>query len=573
MNIYLCKINGISYEDTPFFSSKKNQYDYFDDNLVVDIDSAYYPPKYKNSIKIDVSDDNGDITVASNINYLWIIYLNKRYFYFIDRIEYVSETTIILHVTLDVIQTYMFDIDVVSGIIERKMINRWKLVNNEWKINRNYIRENFSSNNFEKLDYYIEINDNQKYGQLPISIYFGYIGSVYKTLKSSYSYFIAPYFPTHVSPDSDNIYTDLCNLGYVSECVDIYVCPFNPFSDNDLNGPVWSGTKWYWNYRSGAFTSYNMDYASIGYGDSHWALLMNGGLPVITPRRYDGNLPFSKNDTLNNTYSSSYITSLLDENYINVEFGSYNTSLNYSLYRLETPVIKCHYTFDFSNGCRIYSINRTNNFFDTEDRVITTDNNILSVDLLNDAWKEYISNNKNRWAQIVNQNITGTGSSMVSMTAKYGGGGAALGLGKGMVESSGNIINQLYTEDNIKHMPGSAKQIGELNTTVSSKSGIIFYSYTKAQDFEKCALHYHMYGNKVNEVVTDHVDVFSYVNTRYYFNYVKFSELNVHLNMLESFDDIDKISERLINGIRLWNVEQNVVIGTYKYDNVEKDFL
>ena len=50
---------------------------------------------------------------------------------------------------------------------------------------------------------------------------------------------------------------------------------------------------------------------------------------------------------------------------------------------------------------------------------------------------------------------------------------------------------------------------------------------------------------------------------------------NVHLhNVIEDDDSVDAIKDRLLDGVRLWNVNNTgVVIGDFSKDNVEYDYL
>ena len=142
--IKLIYIRGISAYDTPYFSSKLEQYDFFDDINGVEID-AYYPPHYTNTIKLD-RDDVDDI---SRYNYLILYFNNKNYFYFLDSINYINEDVYEVKIVMDTIQTYMFDIVWNESLVSRKSIKRW----NGNEINRDYIRENLSQTSKKLFNY------------------------------------------------------------------------------------------------------------------------------------------------------------------------------------------------------------------------------------------------------------------------------------------------------------------------------------------------------------------------------------------------------------------------------------
>ena len=134
-------VKGISRIDTPIFATLVDQEHFFSECEPYTIpNNSFYPPHFKNRILLNTS----DITFKSQRNYLSLEYDSKTYYYFIDSIEYVSEDVIALNITMDVIQTFMFSINIISAEKERESIKRW--VNH--KINRDYIRENVSAGDF-----------------------------------------------------------------------------------------------------------------------------------------------------------------------------------------------------------------------------------------------------------------------------------------------------------------------------------------------------------------------------------------------------------------------------------------
>ena len=162
MVIKLYYIEGISRIDTPYYANQGQQATlaaqeaFFERHVVKEIDSAFYPPHYTNQVKLTTD----DVDFNTNINYLSLEFNDKTYYYFIDDVEYLSENMIKLYITMDVIQTYMFDIRIASGVIERKFINRWTSNN---KINRNYLREAVSDEEFIPVDFNIINGDVSKW--------------------------------------------------------------------------------------------------------------------------------------------------------------------------------------------------------------------------------------------------------------------------------------------------------------------------------------------------------------------------------------------------------------------------
>ena len=148
----LVHIKNISESDTPSFTTQTEQEDYFDNLQGITITDGWYPPYYENEIKFDTE----DVSFDTNYNYLILSYNDRNYYYFIDDMTYVNEGVIAIHITMDTIQTFMFGATLSDVVIERKFINRWR----DNYINRNYIRENLSENNYKTVEFEYLTNSN-----------------------------------------------------------------------------------------------------------------------------------------------------------------------------------------------------------------------------------------------------------------------------------------------------------------------------------------------------------------------------------------------------------------------------
>ena len=90
--IKLYYIPGISREDTPVFDTDLHQSAFFDnidstDKLI--ISDGFYPPHYQNKITLEMQVVNyGGFPLRWN--YLELTFSNKKFYYFIDKIEYVN---------------------------------------------------------------------------------------------------------------------------------------------------------------------------------------------------------------------------------------------------------------------------------------------------------------------------------------------------------------------------------------------------------------------------------------------------------------------------------------------------
>ena len=155
-------VRGISETDTPHFNSLVEQEEYFEEKLITTID-AFFPPHYTDRLQFS----NDDLDFNSQINYMSLDFNGKTYYYFITDMDYIAEDLISISITMDTIQTFMFNMIFHNARLERETIKRW-LPNGD--INRNYIRENYSSNIYE-LQKYTNLQDEtdlppNQYGQL-----------------------------------------------------------------------------------------------------------------------------------------------------------------------------------------------------------------------------------------------------------------------------------------------------------------------------------------------------------------------------------------------------------------------
>lgn len=130
--------------------------------------------------------------------------------------------------------------------------------------------------------------------------------------------------------------------------------------------------------------------------------------------------------------------------------------------------------------------------------------------------------------------------------------------------------------------PDYYKNVGSVGITQIDSSTKVMYRLDRVEDIESCGQYYHRNGYLVNEYINDARDIFSYVNTRYYYNILKLSDADIHMkNTIESAELIEEIKSRLYKGLRLWNYKAltstegtaTIEIGDFSYDNVEKSYI
>lgn len=142
--IELYHISNINEVDTPYFKSKSDQEYYFSQFRTYKDTDAYYPPYYFNTIKLSTDDFTLN---QEEINYCCITFEGRRYYYFVNDIQYINESLFSISLEMDTIQTYMYDMRITSPTITRMPIDRYV----DGNINRDYIRENLSTGNLKKV--------------------------------------------------------------------------------------------------------------------------------------------------------------------------------------------------------------------------------------------------------------------------------------------------------------------------------------------------------------------------------------------------------------------------------------
>lgn len=164
------KIRNINEENIPWFTNAdggiSSVYAYLEERIAYTYNDnqAYYPSFYLNTIKIDTTDiplfkEAVYPITDTAINYICITNDGVSAYYFIDNFEYISENVYKLHIHMDTILTFYKNIFVTDAIVERAMIDRWLSSDT---INREYVRENFSSGDFRR-ESVIKINNTDNY--------------------------------------------------------------------------------------------------------------------------------------------------------------------------------------------------------------------------------------------------------------------------------------------------------------------------------------------------------------------------------------------------------------------------
>lgn len=607
-------VRGINRLDTPTFTNIARQEAYFSKKLVTQIDS-WYPPHYKNTIMFE----SVDLNFNSKINYLSLTFNDKTYYYFIDDLRYINEDLIEVDITMDTIQTYMFDIQVDNLDLIKKSIQRWNVERPllKHKINRNFIRENVSNGYYDNIEYDEPTLINDDNSDYTMNLGWLVVMSTSNKLKISNSVTITSIIGTSIYiQNEDNNYSQnifiyllpLTNqntsfltingkttysntatiLPYISsnpEIQAINVIRYNPFKEISYNALT--------NAMNINAKTYEIEIAIAD--DTHY-------YPVLMLHNYQNNdiyelytFDFILNNKTGQTFDKKYIPQLLDENYIEYKFGERLNSTGYPLHQLDEPKIKNIFNYDVISNNRIYKILSTTSDIDKY-LTTTVSKTIETMATYNDAWKTYQSQHYGSlttgMALQREQNIYNTAKGVVQGLVNMGVGTAigsttmmASGGMQGLTSISDAIQSEYalqkqyqITKENMEFTPNTEKMGNSYQSDIQSDSLNIYRSVQKVNDIDHVARTMESYGYKVAEHYSD-INPFEQFNIRHYYNVVQVSNMNLTLNIINDNVTIERIKSRFKNGLRLWNIDTTtnetfLPLGKVcYYDNVEEAFI
>lgn len=443
-NIRLYYVPGLTRKDEVLFSNDDDQFDYFSRYLVSSPVDGFYPPHFKDTIAISST----NIALDSRCNYCSLYFLENYYWYFIDSVEYVSETLVRLHISLDVIQTYHLDWQFKKFHRMRESIKRWiEDENHNILINRDYIRENVSSGVFEqydrvnfknRTDFTTSLNGGNITGlyiakcnqdseglpdwllswEKPVEIsqrlpipshpkitsynpYFLYMipeidGKLYRTATVTAIRRVqhGTTFAWESTTEVEDFYQTIQDISKKPRCVELYYLPLTypigikaEFPGGATTPTVTCTDDWAWVDEAGLTGAPTSDRLC------EWP---------FEPCTYLFNAPFTRNTSNTSAFSSSYCPQMLDPNYITFSFGEAGAQSTFPSHLSEAVSFRCVYFGDVGSGGRYYNT-MPNYMFDDDNNFSAFENTYYTMavaqnphfmDLLTDAWLQWWEYNK-----------------------------------------------------------------------------------------------------------------------------------------------------------------------------------
>lgn len=410
----------------------------------------------------------------------------------------------------------------------------------------------------------------------------------------------------------------------LNEIYGAYFCPFFPFNSSDyrirerdnITDYIFNSTYWD-NNVIGGYDSNNSGAVS----------LIGPLIPYISGEgksvRYklndkiiEYNFYYEKNTNKKVSFNTKFIPYLLDENYLNYSFGESDCNTSFPLYTLIEPKLYCFYGFDFSSGNRIYRLTNRHDTYDKYWDYYSTgiNSNVpAEAQLYNDAWNNYKARNKatflsaigtdvinalkigigepasrslttttiaglkefqgrNRKGQFTKRKIHKWNETTTTQRESQGDfdNRNLLDLGSATLNYGINAINLTYT-------PNTKKNNTDVGTGLNLHKYDVWSKLDKVNDYEKVGRYIQRFGYKVDEYNETRIecrDFLSTNNKRYYFNYYKFEYVDVTIRYNLVGEEVEEdFRDRLYNGVRFWNIANDIVVGDYTYDNVEKEYI
>lgn len=597
------KYNTASARDTAF------------DNLATYTIDAYYPPYYTNVIKLDIN----EVPLTSPINFVILVHNNKYYYYFADKVKYINEEIYELIINMDTVLTHMFDYKVKQGIITRKSIPRW-IDNN---INRNYVRENISEGYMDIENYdeksankYVVVCSSHWYRE-GVTPFYTNITKGYNIFESEYYIYIIPIPPDNIMSSgsyvnvTSNYITTAISCEYQDLLVDLISDPYtlkmyyieSEFLDNLLK-PTWS-------FATTSTLNLALDY---GLRDSNIMKINSNNVYTLAFCLNEINIDFiisdtisfnfEKNTNVSTLFDIKYIPQLMDENYIQIEYGDITSFVSYPLHLSNKPSLYAKTSFDAVSGNTIYYITDIIN----DDNRFKTANVSMPVtfELLTDAWKDYQARNKaslttglqlqfvNTMYSTVKSYMTkGIGNSIsnskVSQFTKKGRISQQYYsnqidqqeqavemsgfVSDGLMQGANIVANYKINKENLEYTPDTIRGVGDVYTNFIDEYKKPYIKKYYVSDIVACGKKLEEFGYIVNEIVNTSTYMQDLCNIRTYYNCVNARVTLYETTCLIANDIINDINARLENGLRFINMgmitSTTKIPDIFNYDNVE----
>lgn len=553
MELNFIYINGLNEIDTIHFDSIEDRNKYMSQGQVKTVvTEAFYPPHYHLSIRLDTD----DIDLNTTANYLSFEYNDKWYYYFIQSIRYVNENILEFSLKMDTIMTYYFDADKYSGVVERNTIKRW----NGDNFNRDYIQENVSvSENF--------INGNVRKPlsgeRLTLDIIQAFPGNT-TYIKTNDNNLTLPYcLVPRFRCDGKNVVNvkwrnTTIHQSAVWELYDdvnaIKVISSIPSTFLNIN---YSAT---YNETSDDYDIAILDIPSITFMQAtintknYWTIFSIDYTTLASSRILHTIKTFAKNTDATNKRNYKYCPYLSTPSYYRIIYGEKDNFNIIQTQKYNTDYIDIHYLYNVLDGSRLYYINSIDNPYSE----ILTCYSSTTLPIATDNWKQYYANHQ--YSAYIGLALSSASTMLGAMSVNPA----------KMIGGAIGTANQIATIQDIKHSPAKIQSSNDVLTTLLCDNNQPYIITQQVEDINQCMNYFENYGLLINKTINR--DNLNNLYNRYYYDYVKFKDVEVDFGCIVSLDLRDNFISRLKNGVRFWHYSSGDNIGVYNNDNVEKSW-
>lgn len=558
MDLYFTYIKGIDETNVFHFDSSDDRDKYMKQgNIQHIVTDSFYPPHAHLNLRID----SDDINFKEAVNYVCFEYGDKWYYYFIDSYRYINERLIEFVLHMDTITTYYFNLQRINGILERQTIKRW----NGDEINRDYIREDITASDTYINTYKKIWNTDEVLVDLVFQATTDYpcvVATKEETFATPYIIFTS--FKHKNGNRIQNIKV-VKSSGTITTTDTKGIQIFNNAKTNSVLASVPISLLIGKNYTlltdSEKVETLEI-YENLQSASTFLLYSPSDPLRLATYNGYNASLinsftasgNFEKNTDATKARSITYCPYLYDPTYTRVLYGEKDNLKIMQTQYFTDVTHRMYYSMDITTGIRLYYIDDIDNVYGEYSLSTSTRN----LDIASDPWLQYISRNQ---------------SSLLTSTALNG-----IMLGENMFTGNGfgafkNFTNMASTASKVidkMRSPKSATSGSSIGQVFLTNAQLPVIYKESVQDISQCMDYFENYGMLVNKMVNT-ASLKSLYN-RYYFDYLKFSDVSISVTSLMSEEIVRDITRRLKNGVRFWHYSSYANAGVYLYDNVEKSW-
>lgn len=552
MEIKFYWIEGIDKVDTPWFLNIENQKSYFDKLYKYSIiTNAFYPPHTTIELKVDTD----DVDFKTSTNYISIEYNDITYYYFINSYKYVNEGIIAFNLSMDTIQTYYFYTQELQGMLDRMTMTKNPNLST-------YVKENPSQS--QVYVPYITYNDIM-WSNITVDIIQCYPGEN-TTLSKSQNYGYELPYTIVLKPYCNGEPMQKINFGN-SQIINVsdvdylyksgYVVkifggiPLNYIHKNwtiSLDGMTL-------NINNGDSAGSYMSVLTKNYNNVEKKLLSMYLInydEIFAKNKYTITVPFTKSPGKTYPRTELYYPYLLHNNCFRVKYGEVGNLKVAEFSKYSGESIDLHYGFNIETGERIYYINDIDNpYGDIQYCTSTTEISLATTESI--QYNE--TNSISRY----------TGYAISALTAATA---VLTDRPSGILDGVSGAISLASKQGDIANSPGKVMQSSSALSTMVGNYIKPYVVIEQVEDIRGCMNYLEQYGLKAN--FNHSIGDLALVQTRYYYNYIKYTDVHTTFTCLISNQIKEDFESRLKNGIRLWNVSSGITIGNTSYDNAER---